>query len=119
MGEVTRDRIAYGIPEVLGRIAHVYAGQRVLVIGGGHSAANALLDLARLAETDGSLRITWALRAENLARVFGGGAADKLPARGKLGNDLRHLVETSRLTLVTGFGAERVSGNGRGVSVTG
>ena len=52
-GEITfADRIAYGIPDVLGRDSATYAGQRVLVIGGGHSAANVLLDLARLAEMD-------------------------------------------------------------------
>ena len=71
------------------RIARVYAGKRVLVIGGGHSAANVLLDLARLAETDGPLRMTWALRGKSSERVFGGGAADQLPARGKLGSDLK------------------------------
>jgi hypothetical protein len=91
----------------------------VLVIGSGHSAANALLDLAKLAESDRTLRITWALRGKCPERVFGGGAADQLPARGKLGSDLRHLVETGRLTLVTGLAAERVYGSARGVSVAG
>ena len=43
--------IAYGIPDVLGADRALYAGKRVLVVGGGHSAANVLLDLARLAET--------------------------------------------------------------------
>jgi len=57
-----------------------YAGKRVLVIGGGHSAANALLDLARLAESDPALQLTWAVRSGNLTRVFGGGADDKLAA---------------------------------------
>jgi len=112
-------RIAYGIPDIIGADRASYAGQRVLVIGGGHSAASVLLDLANLADADGSLRITWALRAQSPARVFGGGAADQLPARGKLGSDLRYLVETGRLTLVTRFGAESVDGTGRGVSVTG
>jgi hypothetical protein len=113
------DRIAYRIPDILGADRATYAGRRVLVIGGGHSAANALLDLARLAEADGALRITWALRGPSPDRVFGGGAADQLPARGKLGSDLRQLVEAGRLTLVTGFAAESVDGDARSVSVTG
>lgn len=109
IGEITfADRIAYGIPDVLGRDRAIYAGRRVLVLGGGHSAANVLLDLARLAETDARLQITWAVRAANLARVFGGGAADKLPARGKLGDDLRHLVDSGRLQLVLSFGVEKI-----------
>jgi thioredoxin reductase len=113
------DQITYGIPDILGADRALYAGKRVLVVGGGHSAANALLDLARLAETDGALRITWALRGQNPDRVFGGGAADRLPARGKLGSDLRRLVETGRLSLVTGFAAERLDGDARSLSVTG
>ena len=46
------DRIAYGIPDILGRDRHLYAGRKTLVVGSGHSAANALLDLAQLAEAD-------------------------------------------------------------------
>ena len=43
------DRIAYGIPDILGRDRNIYAGVTTLVIGSGHSAGNALLDLVRLA----------------------------------------------------------------------
>ena len=109
IGEVTfADRIVYGIPDVLGRDRAAYAHQRVLVIGGGHSAANVLLDLARLAEHDLRTSIIWAVRAPDLSRVFGGGIADKLPARGKLGDDLRHLVDHGRLELALGFSVERI-----------
>ena len=44
--------IAYGIPDVLGDCPALYADKRVMVVGSGHSAANALLDLAKLAETN-------------------------------------------------------------------
>ena len=44
--------IAYGIPDVLGRDRAAYEGKTILVVGAGHSAANVLLDLARLAERD-------------------------------------------------------------------
>jgi len=69
---VHASRIAYGIPDVLGKERATYAGKRVIVIGGGHSAANALLDLTRLAEADERMQLTWALRSSNPARVFGG-----------------------------------------------
>ena len=72
--------IAYGIPDVLDADRATYAGKRVLVIGGGHSAANALLDLARLAQTNDVMELTWAVRGERLTRIFGGGTADRLPA---------------------------------------
>jgi thioredoxin reductase len=112
-------RIAYGIPDVLRADRAAYAGRRVLVIGGGHSAANALLDLARLAESDTQIELTWAVRSTNLTRIFGGGDADKLEARGKLGSDLKHLVESGRLDLVLGFSALRVDDGRDGVVVEG
>ena len=65
------DHIAYGIPDVLGRDCATYTGRTVLVVGGGHSAANVLIDLARLAETDARLKIIWAVRSDNLAGIFG------------------------------------------------
>ncbi|MBV8839433.1 MAG: NAD(P)-binding domain-containing protein [Alphaproteobacteria bacterium] len=114
-----RAHIAYGIPDVLGRERASYAGKRVLVVGGGHSAANALLDLARLAESDRALRITWAVRGTNLTRIFGGGEADKLAARGQLGSDLKALVTRERLDLVLGFAALRVDQRQDGIAVTG
>lgn len=117
--EMFADRIAYGAPDVLGTGRSTYAHQRVLVIGGGHSAANVLLDLARLAESDARMRITWAVRGTSLARVFGGGAADQLPARGKLGDDLKRLVDSRRLTLVLGFAAERIDRHSDGLVVSG
>jgi hypothetical protein len=91
----------------------------VAVIGGGHWAANALLDLARLAETDPSLQLTWAVRSTNLARVFGGGADDQLPARGKLGSDLKQLVADERLQLVKRFHAEEMTNDGDALVMTG
>jgi thioredoxin reductase len=112
------DRIAYGIPDVLGGERPHYLGRRVLVIGGGHSAANALLDLARLAEADARGHLVWALRATNFTRIFGS-ANDKLPARGKLGHDLKQLVESGRLRVVTGFHAGSVEACDGGLLVTG
>ena len=119
VGEITfADRIAYGVPDVLGRDRDAYAGRRVLVIGGGHSAANVLLDLARLAEADHRTQIIWAVRAANLNRVFGGGEADKLDARGKLGDDLRKLVESGRLQIELGFAVEKIERRGDALAVT-
>ena len=119
-GEVAfADRIAYGVPNVLGRDRNAYAGRRVLVIGGGHSAANVLLDLARLAEADHHrMHIIWAVRAANLNRVLGGGEADKLAARGKLGDDLRNLVESGRLQLELRFAVEKIERAGDALAVT-
>ena len=96
-------RIAYGIPDVLGRDRHIYAGRTTLVAGSGHSAANALLELARLAETEPGTKAIWLTRGADLVRIYGGGDLDALPARGELGSDARDLVESGRVQLVTGF----------------
>src|SRR5206468_7755716 len=43
------DKIAYGMPDVLGKDRARYAGRTVAVLGAGHSAIGTLTDLARLA----------------------------------------------------------------------
>jgi hypothetical protein len=106
--EFLADRIAYGIPDVLGRDRDAYIGRTTLVVGAGHSAANVLIDLARLAEREPLTNAVWATRGTNLMRVFGGGANDKLAARGELGTALKHLVESGRITLVTGLGVTAI-----------
>ncbi|EFJ38908.1 hypothetical protein VOLCADRAFT_101540, partial [Volvox carteri f. nagariensis] len=113
------NRIAYGIPDVLGRDRATYEGRTTLVVGAGHSAANVLLDLARLAERSPGTAIIWATRGENLMRVYGGGRADQLPARGELGSKLRALVDGGRVALAAGFSILRVRAVGGQVIVEG
>lgn len=96
-------RIAYGIPDILGRDRALYSGRTTLVAGSGHSAANALLDLARLADAEPGTAFIWVTRGTDLVRIYGGGDADALPARGELGADVRELAESGRVSLVTGF----------------
>jgi NADPH-dependent 2,4-dienoyl-CoA reductase/sulfur reductase-like enzyme len=105
-GEVEfADRIAYGIPDVLGKHRAIYSARTTLVVGAGHSAANVLLDLARLAELQPATRILWATRNADLSRLFGAGTADQLPARGELGSEVKALAESGRVTVATGFAA--------------
>lgn len=101
-------RVAYGIPDIRGRDRALYAAKTTLVIGAGHSAANALLDLAALAAEVPDTTVLWATRGTDLARIFGGGLADQLPARGELGADVKDLVDHGRITLIKGFSAQRV-----------
>jgi thioredoxin reductase len=100
-----RDRIAYGVPDILGRDRHIYAGRKTLVVGSGHSAGNALLELAQLAENDPRTSLLWTTRSTDLARIFSGGDADQLPARGELDANVRELVDDGRVSLRTGFAA--------------
>ena len=113
------DRIAYGIPDISGADRKLYSGMRTLVMGGGHSAANALLDLAVVAEGDPDTSLTWAVRGASLAKIFGGGAGDQLPARGRLGDRLRALVDQGRLNIEMSFATHGLRMNGNGVLVEG
>jgi thioredoxin reductase len=103
--EASADRIAYNIPDVLGRDRASHAGRTTVVVGAGHSAANVLLDLAELANTEPATKAIWLTRSANLSRVYGGGANDQLAARGDLGQRLRQLVEAGSIELVTSFAA--------------
>ncbi len=100
--------IAYGIPDVLGKDRARYAGRRTLVVGAGHSAANAMLALAELARSVPATRLLWSVRTPQLRRVFGGGAADALPARGQLGQALQALRERGELEFHAGLRIDRV-----------
>jgi thioredoxin reductase len=95
--------IRYGIPDVLGRERSRYAGRRVMVVGSGHSAFNALVDLAQLAKEAAGTRIVWVLRRTSVASALGGGENDQLVARGALGSEVRRLFESGALTVETEF----------------
>jgi hypothetical protein len=120
IGEVdARDRIFYGIPDVLMLDRCRYAGRTTLVVGSGHSAFNVLLDLAELARSAPGTMIVWAVRRAEAGAMYGGGAADALPARGDLGERLRALVETRQVRFVTGFRTAAVRAEGERVTVIG
>lgn len=112
------DRIAYGIPDVLGRERAAYAGKRVLVVGSGHSAINAVLDLLTLQETAGG-STAWALRRNSLEKLTGGGLNDQLPERGALGLAARAAVDAGRLDLLTPFAASAIERQGEALLVRG
>jgi thioredoxin reductase len=111
-----RDRISYGLPDVLGSERHRFANRRVLVAGSGHSAFNVLLDLATLAESEGNTRIYWIVRRPALGQKLGGGRKDQLIERGNLGAKISALLDAGRITLLTNFNVERVVRDGDGVA---
>lgn len=120
-GEVNlASHIAYGIPDVLGLERARYAGKRVLVIGSGHSAFNALLELATLAEQEPGTRIIWAIRRKSSgSSLYGGGGADQLPERARLGADISALVSSGAVQLVTNFKTQRLRRTDEGIVVEG
>jgi thioredoxin reductase len=111
--------IAYGMPDVNGRLRARYAGKRVLVVGAGHSATGTLIALADLAQQAPQTRIDWAIRGDKLAKIFGGGEADGFAARGALGTRLKALHTAGRLTLHTGFRIRALRRADDGIEVIG
>ncbi|MBX9243826.1 NAD(P)-binding domain-containing protein [Actinotalea ferrariae] len=107
------------LPDVLDRGRDRFAGRRTLVVGAGHSAANTLLNLARLSAEAPGTEIVWAIRGTSPAKVYGGAEADELAARGRLGADLRTLVESGALRLVTGFATTALEPTADTVTVVG
>ncbi|PNI07569.1 flavoprotein [Arthrobacter sp. AFG7.2] len=97
-------RISRPLPDVTGRDRAAFAGRRALVVGAGHSAANTLISLAGLTREEPDTRVLWAVRGASAEKVYGGGDADGLPARGQLGGRVRRLVEAGKIELHTGFG---------------
>ncbi len=87
------------------------SGGHVVVIGSGHSAMTAVIDLARTAQ------VSWVLRRGQVGDTFGGGASDALPRRGALGARARAAVDDGRVRLITGFRTEAVHAGPDGVVV--
>jgi hypothetical protein len=96
-------KIAYGMPDVLGKDRARYAGKTIAVLGAGHSAIGTLADLARLAEQAQGTRPIWLLRGTDPSKAFGGGANDKLAARGELGAAFAGLVAAGRIQVEREF----------------
>ncbi len=104
IGEAAAARhIAYAMPAILGRDRDRYAGKTVAVLGSGHSAAGALIDLVHLQDQAPDTRVVWLVRGDHPEKAFGGGVNDKLAARGALGAKLEHVVQEGHLQIEAGF----------------
>jgi thioredoxin reductase len=87
LGELlVRGRIRYDLPDAAGAEQAQYAGKRVLVVGGGYSAATSVVALSELARRNKSGEIVWLTRA--LCLDAGGPVPavidDPLPERSRL-----------------------------------
>src|SRR5258708_1731050 len=106
------DKIAYGMPDVLGKDRAQYAGKTVAVLGAGHSAIGTLTDLAKLAAQSPDTRPIWLLRGNDPAKAFGGGANDKLSARGELGTAFAALVAAGWIKVESEFRVSHLTTDG-------
>ena len=102
-------QIAYGMPDVLGKDRARYAGKTVAVLGAGHSAIGTLTELTTLASQVPGTRPIWLLRGNDPAKAFGGGANDKLAARGELGAHFASLVTSGQVQVEAGFAVSAIA----------
>src|SRR6202140_2394711 len=106
------------MPDVLGKDRARYPGKTVAVLGAGHSAIGTLIDLAQLAEQAPDTKPIWLLRGNDPAKAFGGGANDKLAARGELGAVFASLVAAERIMLESEFRVSHLTLDGPRLTVT-
>jgi thioredoxin reductase len=107
-----RTKISYAMPDVLGKDRARFAGKTVAVLGAGHSAIGTLTDLTTLAQQIPGTNVIWLLRGNDPAKAFGGGANDKLVARGELGAHFASLVASGQVKVEVGFTVTNVASAG-------
>ncbi|MET7987519.1 FAD-dependent oxidoreductase [Streptomyces sp. NPDC005281] len=112
LGERTAaERITYRVPDLENAAVRArFIGRRTAVVGTGASAFTALAFLADLARADdgAGTKALWLLRRPLSDSTFGGGQADRLPARGALGLAARTALDEGHADAVTGFRIESV-----------
>jgi hypothetical protein len=80
----------------------------VIVVGRGHSAFNAILDLVALLDSEPAAQVVGAIRAAGPGCNYGGAGDDQLPARGGR-------VRDGSIAPAAGFQAREVSATGDGL----
>jgi thioredoxin reductase len=103
-----KDKIFYGIPDVSDEYQNRYKNKNVLVVGGGHSAVNSVLELHKLQAAYPETAIHWVLRKKNIKEAYGGQENDALPARGELGIKIEQLVKEDKLSVYTPFHIQEI-----------
>ncbi|BAP14753.1 monooxygenase [Alcanivorax sp. NBRC 101098] len=104
--------IRYGVPDVLGVDRAHYTDKSILVVGGGHSAFNALQDLVRLSEQSAGMQVHWAVRSEPVTNVVRSPANDELQERRALEVHIQALLEQGRIHVHTGIEVDTISQDG-------
>lgn len=112
------DRVTLALPDVLGRDRTLFAGRHVTVVGAGHSAANTLLALVKLAREEAGTTVTWLIRNASAVRVSAS-PDDGLIGRAHLGSRVDRAVERGDIALVDGFEIIRARRSDRGVELVG
>ncbi len=112
------DRIVHALPDVLGADRARFAGRHTTVVGAGHSAANTLIALARLARDEPGTTVSWLIRNTSAVRISSS-PEDELQGRAQLGSRVDRLVARGEVQLVDGFEISSVAADEGGVRLHG
>lgn len=112
------DRVNHALSDVLGRDRARFVGRHTVVVGAGHSAANTLINLSKLAREEPGTRVTWIIRNASAIRVSSA-ENDELPGRSSLGARVERLVKSGAITVIDSFEIARLAPNGDGVAILG
>lgn len=112
------DSVTSALPDVLGRDRAQFAGRHVTVVGAGHSAANTLLALVKLAREEAGTTVSWLIRNAQAVRVSSS-PDDALIGRANLGSRVDRAVERGDIALLDGFEIIRARSAGESVQLVG
>ena len=115
--EALGDRITRTVPDVLA-YPESWAGKRLLLVGAGHSAQTAVVDLATLAESHPQTEIIWAVRRERAEWPVIEG--DPLPERANLVRRAGAIAagESSHVRCLTGVVVDSLEDTDSALQVT-
>lgn len=105
------DRVTAALPDVLDGDRATFAGRRVTVVGAGHSAANTLLALVRLARDEPGTTVTWLIRGARAVRVSSS-PDDELAGRAHLGSRVDRAAARGEIAVLDGFEILRAERDG-------
>ena len=91
----------------------------MLVVGSGHSAFNALLELAELARSILLTRLLWPSAALTSSSCLEAGNGTLCLHAAKLGQRIQALVEAGQVHLVTGVHIQKLYRTGAGILIAG
>ena len=117
--EELQDHIFYGIPDVKEIQLERYKNKNVVVVGGGHSAINVLLDLADIQKEYPKTQLNWIVRKDNMDKVYGGKKDDALQARADLGIRIEQLVKSGKINIYKPFHIMKLVKGDNGIQIIG
>lgn len=112
------DLVLHALPDVLGRDRVRFAGRHTTVVGAGHSAANTLIALSELANSEPDTRVTWLIRNASAVRVSSS-PDDELADRARLGSRVDRLVDAEAIEKIDSFEISAVARHDGGVRLIG